>query len=250
MAINSKQTLIDYCKRRLGDPVIEINVDEDQVDDRIDEALDLFKEFHSDGVLKMYLKHQITADDVTNGYISVASDVAHVTRMMAGSSSNSTMGGSWSVKYQLMLNDVMNYSTWMADLAYYTMIQTNLAMLDMQLNGLPIVNFSQHANKVYIHGEFETKSIKAGDYVVFEIYQVLDPDTHTSIYNDKFIKAMSTALIKQQWGTNLSKFEGMQLPGGVTMNGATIYEQATAEVEKLKEDLRMEHELPADFFVG
>jgi hypothetical protein len=125
-----------------------------------------------------------------------------------------------------------------------------LSLLDMKLNGTPQVNFSRRQNRLYIHGDFQDKDIKAGDYIVAETLQIVDPDTHTSIYNDMFMKDYTTALIKLQWGANLIKFEGMQLPGGVTLNGRQIYEDAMNDIERLQEKVRLEQELPVDFFVG
>lgn len=245
---NSRETLIDYCKRRLGDPVVEINVDEDQLEDRVDEALEYFQEFHSDATKLIYLKHEITADDVANKYIPLNTDILFVQRMVPASSGGSS---SWmGLDYQLRLNDLSNMATYSGDMTYYNMMKTHVQMLNNQLNGLPQVSFSHHENRLYIHGEFESEDIKAGEFIIVEALQLVDPDTNTSVYNDKFVKEYTTQLIKQQWGTNLSKFEGMQLPGGVTMNGLAIYEQATQEIEKLREQVRMEHEMPTDFFVG
>jgi hypothetical protein len=123
-------------------------------------------------------------------------------------------------------------------------------MLDMKLNGTPQVQFSRRQNRLYIFGDFADEDIKAGEYIIAEVYQIVDPDTHTSVYNDMWLKEYTTALIKQQWGANLIKFEGMQLPGGVVLNGRQIYDDATSEIAQLRENIRLEHELPADFFVG
>jgi hypothetical protein len=120
----------------------------------------------------------------------------------------------------------------------------------MKLNGHPQVQFARRQNRLYIFGDFVDKDIKAGDYIVAEVYTIIDPNTHTSVFNDMFVKEYTTALIKQQWGTNLIKFDGMQLPGGVVLNGRQIYDDATGEIERLRENLRLEQELPPDFFVG
>ena len=246
---NSRSTLIDYAKRRLGEPVLEINVDEDQVEDRLDEALEYFQEYHSDATKTVYLKYLITADDVTNKYIPIPSDYLFVKRVLPinGGASSS---GMFSLGYQLRLNDLAVMGKFMGDMAYYTMMQQHTATIDQTLNGMPQVNYSQYESKLYIHGEFETQDIKEGQYIIVEGTQLVDPVANTSVYNDRFVKAYFTALVKQQWGQNLSKFEGMQLPGGVTMNGLAILEAANAEVLKLEEDMRLEHELPVEFFVG
>ena len=247
---NSRQTMIDYCLRRLGDPVLEINVDEDQIEDRIDEAIQYWQEYHSDATVRTYLKYQVTAADVTNEWIPISTDVLYVSRLFPISSSFNNSINFFDIKYQMMLNDIADLQNFAGDLAYYEQMQQYLSILDMKLNGQPLVNFSRHQDRLYVFGEWQNQDIKAGDYVVAEIYTLLDPDTHTSIYNDLWLKEYSTALIKQQWGANLIKFEGIQLPGGVTFNGRQIYDDATNEIQQLRERIRDEFELPADFFVG
>ena len=247
---NSRQTMIDYCLRRLGDPVLEINVDEDQIEDRIDEAIQYWQEYHSDATVRTYLKYQVTAADVTNEWIPISTDVLYVSRLFPISSSFNNSINFFDIKYQMMLNDIADLQNFAGDLAYYEQMQQYLSILDMKLNGQPLVNFSRHQDRLYIFGEWQNQDIKAGDYVVAEIYTLLDLDTHTSIYNDLWLKEYSTALIKQQWGANLIKFEGIQLPGGVTFNGRQIYDDATNEIQQLRERIRDEFELPADFFVG
>jgi hypothetical protein len=154
------------------------------------------------------------------------------------------------IKYQMMLNDVADLQNFAGDLAYYDQMQQYLGMLDMKLNGTPQIQFSRKQNRLYVFGDFQDKDILEGDYIVAEVYKIIDPNTHTSIYNDIWLKEYTTALIKQQWGANLIKFEGMQLPGGVILNGRQIYDDATGEIERLRETIRLEHEMPADFFVG
>jgi len=246
----SRATLIEYCKRRLGDPVIEINVDEDQLEDRVDEALQYYREFHSDATVRTYLKHQVTADDVTNEYIPIASNILYVTKMFPLQSSFQSARNFFDIKYQMMLNDVADLMNFAGDLAYYEQMQQYLSLLDMKLNGQPQVQFSRRQNRLYIFGDFQDDDIKAGDYVVVEVYTEINDSDHTSIFNDMFLKEYTTALIKQQWGQNLIKFEGMQLPGGVVLNGRQIYDDATAEIATLRENVRLEHEFPPDFFVG
>jgi hypothetical protein len=247
---NSRQTMIDYCLRRLGDPVLEINVDEDQIEDRIDEAIQYWQEYHSDATVRTYLKYQVTSADVANEWIPISTDVLYVSRLFPISSSFNNSINFFDIKYQMMLNDIADLQNFAGDLAYYEQMQQYLSILDMKLNGQPLVNFSRHQDRLYIFGEWQNQDIKAGDYVVAEIYTLLDLDTHTSIYNDLWLKEYSTALIKQQWGANLIKFEGIQLPGGVTFNGRQIYDDATNEIQQLRERIRDEFELPADFFVG
>lgn len=246
----SRDTLIDYCKRQLGDPVLEINVDEDQIEDRIDEALQYYQEYHSDATIRTYLKHLVTASDVSNEYIPIASNILYISRLFPISSSFNSSFNFFDIKYQMMLNDVADIQNFAGDLAYYEQMQQYLSILDMKLNGHPQTTFARHQDRLYIHGEFKDGDIKEGEYIVAEVYTVLDPDSNTSIYNDLWLKEYATALIKRQWGMNLLKFDGVQLPGGVLLNGRQLYDDATAEIDRLRERIRSEFELPADFFMG
>tara|TARA_Y100001937_G_scaffold23041_1_gene32967 strand:- start:3145 stop:3900 length:756 start_codon:yes stop_codon:yes gene_type:complete len=246
----SRATLIDYCKRRLGEPVIEVNVDEDQLEDRVDEALQYYQEYHSDATVRTFLKHEVTADDVSNEFIPIASNILFVSRLLPLTSSFNTSRNFFDIKYQMMLNDIADLMNFAGDLAYYEQMQQYLSLLDMKLNGHPQTQFARRQNRLYIFGDFADKDIKAGDFLLAEVYTIVDPTTHTSVFNDIFIKEYTTALIKQQWGTNLIKFDGMQLPGGVVLNGRQIYDDATGEIERLRESMRLEQELPPDFFVG
>lgn len=248
--ITSRQDLIDYCLRRLGDPVIEINVDIDQLEDKVDDALQLYQEFHSDATIRTYMKKQVTQQDLDNGYVDVSPNIIYVSHMFAIDSTFNTSYNFFDIKYQMMLNDLADLHNWAGDMAYFEQMQQYLSLLDMKLNGMPQVTFSRRQNRLYVWGDFSDRDILAGDYIVAEVYQIVDPETHTSVYNDMFMKDYATALIKQQWGQNMSKFEGMQLPGGVTINGRQILEDANQEIEMLRERLRSEQEAPPDFFVG
>jgi hypothetical protein len=247
---NSRATLIEYCLRQLGDPVIEINVDPDQLEDAVDNAIQFYQDFHSDATLKTYLKHLVTATDVSNEYIPIPDNIIYVQRLFPISNSFSDAMNFFDIKYQMMLNDIADMQNFAGDLAYYDHLQQYLQLLDMKLNGTPIVNFSRRMGRLYIHGDFQDRDIKEGDYLVAEVMQTIDPDTHTSTYDDRMLKQYTTALIKKQWGANLIKFEGMQLPGGVTLNGRQIFEDAIADVERIEEKMRLEYEEPFDFYVG
>ena len=247
---NSRDTLIEYCKRRLGDPVLEINVDEDQIEDRVDEAIQYYQEYHTDATIRTYLKHQVTASDKANEYIPISSDILYVSKLFPMASSFNSSFNFFDIKYQMMLNDIADLQNFAGDLAYYDQMQQYLSLLDMKLNGAPQVNFSRHQDRIYIFGDFQDDDIIVGEYVVAEVYSALDPDTYTSIYNDMWLKEYTTALIKQQWGQNLIKFEGIVMPGGVTFNGRQLYDDATQEIQALRERIRDEFELPPDFMVG
>lgn len=246
----TRQQYIDYCLRKLGDPVIEINVDEDQLQDRVDEALLYYREYHSDATVRTYLKHLITADDVSNEYISLSSDILFVSKVFPLASNFNQGRNFFDIKYQMMLNDMASLIHFAGDLAYYEQMQQYLTLLDTKLNGHPQVQYSRRENRLYIFGDFKDDDIKAGDYIIAEVYTQLDPSTNTSIWADMWLLEYGTALVKQQWGQNLIKFEGMQLPGGVMLNGRQIYDDATTEIQQLREVIRLEHEMPPEFFVG
>ena len=246
--VNSRQQLIDYCLRRLGAPVIEVNIDDDQIEDRIDDALQFYQEYNSDATMRMYVKHQITAADIANKYITVTDNILYIKRILPLSNRSSSIN-MFDVKYQLHLNDIYDLS-YIGDLVHYEMVQQYIAMLDMSLNGLETVSrFNRHMNRIYLDIDWEADVLE-DDYIVLECMLVVDPTEFTDAYNDMFLKQYATQLIKQQWGANLIKFEGMQLPGGVTLNGRQIFEDATAEIEKIREQMQLNYEMPVDFYVG
>lgn len=248
--ITSRQQLIDYCLRRLGAPVIEINVDVDQLEDKVDDALQVYQEFHADATIRTYMKKQVTQTDLDNGYLEISPSIIYVSHMFVIDSTFNTSYNFFDIKYQMMLNDLADLHNWAGDMAYFEQMQQYLSLLDMKLNGSPQVTFSRRQNRLYVWGDFNDRDILPGDYVVAEVYQIVDPESHTSVYNDMFMKDYTTALIKQQFGANLSKFEGMQLPGGVIINGRQLLEDANQELEVLRERLRLEQEAPIDFFCG
>jgi len=245
----TRDQFIDYCKRRLGEPVIEVNIDDDQIEDRVDEALQYFQEFHSDATQRTFLKHLVTAEDISNEYITISSNIIYVNRLFP-IFTGATSRNFFDIKYQMHLNDIADMQSYIGDLAYYEQMQQYLSLLDMKLTGTPQVNFSRIRNRLYVHGDFADGDIEEGTYLIAEVYEINDPDTYTTVWNNMWLKEYSTALIKQQWGMNLIKFEGMQLPGGVQLNGRQLYDDATQEIERLRETIRMEQELPPDFFVG
>jgi len=250
MAVTSRETLIDYAKRRLGEPVLEVNVDDDQVSDRVDEALQYWQQYHSDASYRCYVSHQITQTDIDNKYIDVPSNILYLTRLFAINTTGSTSVNFFDIKYQMMLNDIADMHNYVGDLAYYEQMQSYLSLLDMKLNGVPQTEFVQKQNRLYIFGEFENDDIKKDDYIVYEAYKLISESGYSEVWNDMWLKQYTTALIKQQWGMNLIKFEGMQLPGGVILNGRQLFDDATAEIEELREQIRMVYETPPGFFVG
>ena len=247
---SSRQGLIDYCLRRLGEPVIEINVDPDQLEDRVDEALQYWQEYHSDATYRTYVSHLVGDSDVSNEYVTVPSDVIYVSKLFRISSSFNTSFNFFDIKYQMMLNDIADLQNFAGDLAYYEQLNQYLSLLDMKLNGEPQTTYSRKMDRLYLHGDFNDKDVQSGDYIVYEAWKTVNPTAHTKVWNDMWLKEYTTALIKQQWGSNLIKFEGMQLPGGVTLNGRQIYDDAVNDIQRLQEKIRLDFEMPADFFVG
>jgi hypothetical protein len=245
-SVTSREELRDYCLRRLGAPVIEINVDDDQVEDRIDDAFQFYREYHFDAVEKIYLKHQITQQDITNQYITVSNLVVGVERILPFSN-RSDGTNIFSINYQILLNDL--YSLMSTNLIYYYQVKQELELINQILVGTKPIRFNRHMNRLYMDMDWTADAI-AGDYVVVECYRILDPDTYRDVYNDMFLKRYCTALIKRQWGENLKKFAGVQLPGGVTINADQIYQDAIAEITQIEGEMQSRFELPVDFFTG
>lgn len=242
----TRQELIDWCFRRLGHPVIEINVDDQQAEDRIDEALQFYRDYHYDAIEQVYLKHQITSSDITNQYVSLNDAITGVSRVLPFTSQTRGMD-LFDVRYQLLLNDI--YSLQSTDIIYYTQVRTQLNLLNDILVGQKPIRFNRHQNRLYIDMDWEA-DVTAGDFIIVECMRVLDPNTYPDIYNDSFLKRYAEALIKMQWGNNLKKFEGVQLPGGVTLNGQRIYEEALETIQSLKDEADNRYQLPVDFFTG
>ena len=269
--ITTRETLKQYCLRALGKPVIEINVEDDQVEDRIDEALQYFAQYHYDGVERMYLKYQVSADDITRAktnetlstvtdtadstvtavfkegknYIPMPSSVVSVTRIFDFTDrANLDL---FDVRYQLRLNDLYDFSS--TSIIHYDMTLRHLDMLDHILVGERPIRFNQHKNRLYIDMDW-SNDIDAGDFIIIECYRKLDPSTFTDIFDDIFLKKYLIQLIKKQWGTNLSKFQGVAMLGGVTMNGEQIYSQAQEEINKLEEQIKLSYELPPNYMMG
>lgn len=245
---NSRQTLVDYCLRNLGAPVLEINIDEDQINDRVDEAIQFYQEYHSDAIVKTYRKHQVEQADMENKYLSLPDELLFVSRVFPLTNNSANATSMWSARYQLHLNDIFDLK-YAGSMVNYTMTRMYLETLDLLLNGVPPVRFNRHMNRLFIDIHW-AQDVVVGDYIIVEGYQAVDPETYTDIYNDIFLKRYLTALLKRQWGANLIKFEGMQLPGGVTLNGRQIFDDANAEITALEEQMDSKYSFPPDFYVG
>jgi hypothetical protein len=243
----TRQQLIDYCKRELGHPVIEINVDDDQIDDRVDQALSYFYDFHYDGTEKYYLKHQLTSTDITNQYITVDEKVIGINKIFPVGDTTLNSGNIFDIVYQFRLNDLWDMSS--STMTYYTMNRTHLEMVNQLLTGVVPIRFNRHTDKLYIDWDWTHDAVE-GHYIIAECWRKVDPTDYPDVFSDRMLKKYLTALIKKQWGNNLRKFQGIQMPGGVTLDGLAIMTEATAEVEQIEQEIRDQYEAPPQFYVG
>jgi hypothetical protein len=272
---STRQGLIDYCLRQLGAPVLEINVDDDQIDDLVDDAIQYFNERHYDGVEKMYLKYKITQDDVdrgkaqgttgtgivnttatdtsnrtynfyeTSNYIQVPDSVIGIEKIFKFDTS-SISGGMFSIKYQLFLNDLYYFNS--VELLQYAMTKSYLEDIDFLLTTDKQIRFNKRQDRLYL--DIDWGSQPKDEFIIIECYRALDPESFVQIYNDSWMKQYLTALIKRQWGRNLSKFRGVKLPGGIELNGGEILQQAESEIADIKGRMMSEYELPPLDFIG
>ena len=247
MAIpQTREQLKQYCLRNLGHPVIEVNVDDDQLEDRIDEAIQIWNDYHYDGAEKIYLKHQVTATDITNEYISVGEAIKSIIGVFPIDSTSGNIN-MFDVRYQLRLNDIFDLSK--QQLSGYTMAMQHLSLIENLFNQSPSFRFNRHTDKVYIDVDWD-KELVVGKYLLFECYKTVDPEELSDAYNDLWLKKYISSLFKRQWGSNLLKYEGMNLPGGTTLNGRQIFDDATTELQMLDDEIYTKYQLPDDFMVG
>ena len=267
---STRETLKQYALRSLGKPVIEVNVDDDQLEDRLDEALQYFAQYHYDGVERCYLKYKVTAADVlrmqsptgdstlvatknsvtstftiANNYVIVPEAVLAVTRIFPLSDRHSM--NMFDIRYQLRLNDLYDFSS--TSIIHYDMVLRHLDFLDHILVGEKPIRFNQYNNRLYIDMDWK-HDITADEHLIIECYRKLDPEVMTDVYNDIYIKRYTTALFKKQWGANLSKFDGVAMVGGVKLNGEQMYSQSLQDIEKLEEEIRGTYETPVTYMIG
>lgn len=319
MAVASRDQLKQYALRALGAPVLEINVDEDQLEDRLDEALDYWNLYHYEGVEQIYMKQVIRASEivlttpiaenyqiaervvgtisgaqaevvrestrVSNGtlllvknitgtfqegevitgsqsgltstlssvtlreydkrYIDIPDYVYGVTKIL-GMGQASSSKNIFDLQYQLRLNDLYDLTS--TSLIYYKTVMSHLALLDLELNGHQLFRFNRLSNRLYLDANWATDFI-LGDHIIIQGYRALDPTTYGRVFNEPWLKHYVTALFKKQWATNLKKFSGIQLPGGVTLDGDKLYDEATSEIKELEDELQNKA-APLDFFLG
>jgi hypothetical protein len=241
MAIpTSRDSFKEYCLRKLGKPVIEINVDDDQVDDRVDEALKYYWDYHFDGTEKIYYKHQVTQDTITNKTITIPENIIGVINLFPVGDPAVSSDDLFNIRYQIALNDL--YTLTSVSMVPYYMAMEHIAFLQQILVGKQPIRYNRHKN--ILHLDLDSNKINVGEFLLIEAYQVVDPDEYTDVWGDRWLQNYCTQLIKKQWGSNLIKFEGMQLPGGVQFNGQKIYDDANAELEKMEQEMTDSYSLP------
>ena len=276
---SSRADLINYCKRQLGAPVLEINIADEQVEDIIDDALQYFHERHFDGVIQTYLKYKITQDDKDRGqgrggnnpigiitttatstvglsttfsyeensnYIQVPPSVIGINKIFKYDGPQTSTNNMFSVKYQMFLNDMYYFGS--TEILTYAMTKRYLEDLDFILNNDKQIRFNQRQNRLYLDIDFG--DVAVDDYLIIDCYRLIDPNDFTRVYNDAFLKKYATALMKKQWGQNLIKFRGVKLPGGIELNGRQIYDDAQKDLEMIKEQMSNTYELPPLDFIG
>jgi hypothetical protein len=272
---SSRQELINYCKRQLGAPVLEINVADEQIDDLVDDAVQLFQERHFDGVIQTYLKYKITDDDVSRGralsggvgiattsatsttgvtsnyeensnYIEIPDHIIGVNKIFKFDGNNTVTNNMFSVKYQLYFNDLYYWNS--IDLLSYSMTKTYLSDIDFLLTTDKQIRYNRRQDRLYIDVDWD--DVSAGEYLIIDCWRALDPKTFSGVWNDSFLKKYLTALIKRQWGMNLIKFQGVKLPGGIEFNGRQIYDDAQRELDILIERMSYDNEIPPLDMIG
>jgi hypothetical protein len=241
----SRSDFKENCLRRLGKPVIEINVDDDQLDDRVDEALRYFWDYHFDGSEKTYYKYQITATDKTNRYVTLPDNIIGAVSIFDISSALGT-NNLFNIRYQIALNDL--YTLTSVSMVPYYMAMTHIQFLEQMLVGKQPIRYNRHNNRLYIDMDWDRFNV--GDYLVVEAYDIVDPDVYTKAWADRWLLRYGACLIKQQWGNNLKKFDGMKMPGGLTFNGQKIYNEATQEKLELEKEMIYSYSLPVTDMIG
>ena len=278
---NSRTELINYAKRQLGAPVLEINVADEQIDDLVDDALQYFQERHFDGVTQTFLKYKITQEDIDRGrarggsnnaagittstgtsdidgasvsfsfeensnYLQVPPDIIGITKVFKFDGSNTVTNNMFSVKYQLFLNDIYYWGS--TEVLTYAMTKRYLEDIDFALSTDKFIRFNQRQDRLYL--DIDWGSATKDDYLVIDCYRMLDPNSYSRVWNDSFLKKYVTALVKKQWGQNLIKFQGVKLPGGIELNGRQIYDDAQKDLEVIREQMSNTYELPPYDMIG
>jgi hypothetical protein len=254
--ITTRSKFKEYCLRRLGFPVIEINVDDDQVEDRIDDALQYWQDYHFDGLQKIYFIKRIDQTDTDNRYLDLSqardsannlSEITGVTRIFPMYDSQATIT-MFDLRYQLRLNELYDFTS--ASYINYTMTMQHLRMLEQLFTGEVPIRYQRHMQKLFIDWAWGSSQVPVGQVVIIECYGVINPDAYGRVWNDRWLKEYATALIKRSWGNNLKKFAGVQLPGGVILNGDKIYNEAVDEIKALEADMEKNYGGILEFYMN
>ena len=243
---SSRQEFKDYVLRSLGHPVIEVNVDSDQVEDRIDQALKYYGDYHFDATERTYYKHQVTDADKVNKYITLPENIIGAVSIFSIGDPSVRSDDLFNIRYQIALNDL--YTLTSVSLVPYYMVMQHLATIQELLVGRQPIRFTRHRNRLMVDMDWAT--LNTGEYLLVEAYEVIDPEIYTDVWGDRWLALYTEQLIKRQWGTNLKKYDGMQMPGGITFNGQKIYDEADADIKRMEEEMIMSYSLPVMDMVG
>ena len=249
----TRQEFKDYCLRALGAPVIEINVDDSQVEDRLDQAVQFFNDWSSLGMQRQYWKYQVTDQDISNKYINTDNldpngpKIVNVTKVFQVGF-NLQVNNIFNIRYQMALTDFYGLRTGNMNMNYYVSTMQYIEMLQQLLDPEKQIRFNKYDNKLHI--DMNWSDFQTGQYLLIEGFAVIDPAEYSEAWNDPLLKKYATALIKQQWGANLSKYEGIPLPGNITFNGARLYQEATEDINKYEEEVLSKYQEPPDFITG
>jgi hypothetical protein len=254
--ITNRSDFKNYCLRRLGFPVIEINVDDDQVEDRIDDALQYWQDYHFDGLQKFYYIKKVTQTDIDQKYIDLSDardnanntmEIVGVTKIFPIQDSQSSIN-MFDLRYQLRLNELYDFTS--ASYINYTLTQQHLRSLELMFTGEVPIRFQRHMQRLYIDWAWGQQEAPVGTTVIAECYSSINPDVYNHVWNDRWLKEYATALIKRSWGNNLKKFSNIQLPGGVMLNGDKIYQEAADEIDALHKEMETQYGAPLEFFLN
>lgn len=246
----------DYCLRRLGFPVIDINCDDDQIEDRIDDAIQYWTDYHYDGMQKTYYVHQMTEEDLEKKYLTMTGikdnanndvEIVGVTRVFPIQDSQATVN-MFDLRYQLRLNELYDFTS--ASYINYTLTMQHLRSLELLFTGEVPIRFQRHTKNLFIDWRWDKPALTNKSYAIIECYTSINPNVYADLWNDRWLKEYATALIKRTWGNNLKKFSGMQLPGGVLLNGDKIYSEAEEEIKKLEDEMESRYGGVLEFMMG
>jgi len=247
MAIpTSRDEFKEYCLRKLGKPVLEINVDDDQIDDRVDESLKYYYDYHFDGSEKIYYKHLITEQDKVNKYITLPENIIGAVKIFPIGDPVVGHQDLFNIRYQIALNDL--YTLTSVSLIPFYMTMQHLALIQQIIVGQKPIRYNRHTNRLYVDMDWNVHT--GATYLLVEAYMVVDPEVFTDAWGDRWLQEYCTAKIKYQWGTNLTKFTGLELPGGVKFNGEKILDDAKQEIDKLEQEMISSYSLPVMDMIG